>query len=178
MVYLWQSFNLMANKPLGVLFTAFLVNAERNGYSLSDVNSHLIQFGFPLDTETDSNGHLTETKRIEAETGRDFSRYAFGDRIQNKRRTMLSVIKHLLNEGLSVAEINNIGTGLRSSRPWLKPKSEISGDLERRYFIKGDETITVNGTEYGILSQWGGSRFKEAVHIMNKKFNLDIKQIS
>lgn len=168
----------MANKPLGVLFTAFLVNAERNGYSLSDVNNHLIHFGFPYESEKDLSNHSAEYNRTEFEAGRDFSRYAFADRIQNKRRTMLSVIKHLIDQGVSVAEINTIGSELRSSRPWLKTKQEITGDLGRRYFLKPGETITADGNEYAILSQWGGSRFKEAVHILNKKFNLDIKQIS
>ena len=168
----------MDTNTLGKLFTEFLFSAEKNGYSLIDVNLHLIQFGFPLDVEPDLKHQRIENNNLATESGRDFSRYVFGERIQNKRRTMLSVIKHLLSEGLPVTEINKIGNELRSSRPWLKPAIEVTGDLERRYFIKPGETLTVDGNEYAVLSQWGGSRFKEAVHILNKKYNLDIKQIS
>lgn len=168
----------METKPLGTLFTEFLFIAEKNGYSLSDVNHHLIQFGLPIVVEPILKYQKVDNSNPQPEAGRDFSRYAFGDRIQNKRRTMLTVIKHLIAQGISVIEINKIGSELRSSRSWLKPTNEVVGDLERRYFLKPGETIAEDGNDYAVLSQWGGSRFKEAVHILNKKYNLDIQQIS
>lgn len=126
----------MPNKSIAILFADFLIEAGKQGSSLREVFDYVAS----LKSESAVFTEKPSVRHAETKKTRDRGAWVIArlDEINNKRRTVWVAVKHLVEVGTSLEEINQLGKLAKASRPFLRPLIEIKDDLVNRYFFKAE----------------------------------------
>lgn len=152
----------------------------KDGFDSELVDEEFLHLSVTIKYEDDKlvlpvevNNNINDIKQKDKEQyHKDKTRFSFnGSVFYNKRRFVLEVIKHYINEHPYISfnelkqlfpdELHSRSIGVIRLYSELLTKIKSHPDVQKRYFLKSDEIITLyDGTKIVVTNQWGNFFYK------------------
>ena len=123
-------------------------------------------------------------KRNSIKNNRDKTKYSFNNDIYGKGKLVLALVKYYINSNpeCTYNEIISIfKPEIQGSIGIVNSKSEVDlkyqGKSNKRHFMKDDQILIIENTEYVVCNGWGIDNIKGVLTVANK-LNYKVEEIS